>query len=135
LPKKFAEKIESKFSVARRERRSAAGCVTESGTTLRGSVADLDPPSERSEPVANPKKQSVVRQRLLANGLTSTSQLSGRISLPGCGDSAAGRSIQQTYPRLGHPFFLPFLNKLAPEFIQALVDRNEEKAVDYQSDP
>lgn len=37
--------------------------------------------------------------------------------------------FKNTYLRLGHPCFLPFLNKLAPEFIQALVDRKEVKGI------
>jgi len=66
--KKIAEKIESNFSVARRERRSAAGCVTESGTTLRGSLADFDQGSERSEPTANPKKTISFSAKIFGKG-------------------------------------------------------------------
>jgi len=61
LPKRFAEKIESKFPVARRERGSAAGCVTDrtgapGATPPQGILADLDPRYERSEQISTLKK-------------------------------------------------------------------------------
>lgn len=48
-------------------------------------------------------------------------------SLEFASSGSLSQEFRQTYLRLGHPCFLPFLNKLAPEFIQALVDRKEEK--------
>jgi hypothetical protein len=58
LPKRLAEKIESKFSEARREGGSAAGCVTDrtgapGATPQRRISADLCETTEQSEPIPN----------------------------------------------------------------------------------
>jgi len=66
LTKIFAEKIESKFSVARRERGSAAGCVTEEQRSHGGFWPILIRASSKS-PLQN---NHLFRQRFLARGLT-----------------------------------------------------------------
>jgi len=48
-------------------------------------------------------------------------------SLEFASSGSLSQEFRQAYIGLGHPCFLPFLNKLAPEFIQALVARKEEK--------
>ena len=51
LPKRFAEKIESKFSEARREGGSAAGCVTDEQRRIGGFRPISPKQTERSEPI------------------------------------------------------------------------------------
>jgi hypothetical protein len=55
LPKRFAEKIESKFTEARRERGSAAGCVTDEQRRIGGFRPISPEQFERSEPTPNQK--------------------------------------------------------------------------------
>jgi hypothetical protein len=74
LPKRFAEKIESKFSEARREGGSAAGCVTGEQRRIGGFRPISPKQIERSEQIPD-KEDHVFRQRFLARGLTGAGKI------------------------------------------------------------
>jgi len=48
-------------------------------------------------------------------------------SLEFASSGSLSQEFREAYLGLGHPCFLPFLNKLAPEFVQELVNRKEPK--------
>jgi hypothetical protein len=98
LPKRFAEKIESKFSEARRERGSAAGCVTDEQRRIGGFRPISPEQFERSEPTPNQRNQ-FFRQRFLAKGLIATLSFDPDLAHEELGNSGKHDPVTTENPR------------------------------------
>ena len=148
LPKRFAEKIESKFSGARRDGGSSAGCVTEEqrshGQFWPILIRD---PSEASKSPA-PKKD-FFRQRFLAMGLNEGFRTAQRRAIsarakrtikPMNTNGGEGNAIPLTYPKSrastipALPASLPCPIDRSGRFLAALAEAEEGQSGQGQTE-